>query len=226
MKPITFPPLKISKTQILLPSGVVTSKDGKYHFWQCSVSGLPTFAKPEYWISVMEKYKTEENLVKTFICKKAKKLMAAGMSQVDIIKTLNVVVSKEEKKERRANKAIKVKREKVIKVAKAKKIKKPRLASFAVGKVEVEVQNKSGSVEIQKVPVYPWQGDANYFGDGGTSVMSVEEATKESCAYPNRFLDGECNYCSAFSMCSIAEKLSKTKKSSKSVVKPLVSFDA
>jgi len=231
-----FPPMKVGKTQVLLPSGVVASKDGKYHLWQCSVSGLGTFAKPDYWVKVMAKYGSEANLVKTYVCKKAQKLLDEGMTQEAIIKVLGDKSGpKKERKvvksdtpglsERQKNRAIKAERK-----ALTKRTRKAGLKSFAVGKVDVKVVTDTGSIEIQKVPVYPWQGDPNYFGSGGTSPLSVCDATKESCAFPNRYLDDECQNCPLYAECVFERKYTESdwKKGKKVVdvkVKEIKSFD-
>ena len=81
--------MKLGKNQVLLPSGVIASKDGKYHYWACSVSGCKTFAKQDYWIKVIAKYKTEENLIKTYVCKKAQALLDMGKTKEQIVGLLN-----------------------------------------------------------------------------------------------------------------------------------------
>lgn len=230
-----FPPIKVGKNQTQLPSGVVVSNDGRYRYFQCSISGSPTFAKKDYWVKIMAKFKTEENLIKTYVCRKAQKLLDEGKSQTEVIAILSGPVGKvkKEKKivspdtpgltEKQKNKAIKAERKAAL-----KKMRKPRskgLKSFAIGKVEVEVLTESGGLVKEVVPEYPWQGDPTYFGSGGTSVIPIAEATKDSCAYPNRFLDGECKYCSAFSACSFAGKGTENKKAFKAIEKPLKSFD-
>ena len=224
MKPITLPPLKVGKNQVLLPSGVVQSKDGKYHYWQCSVSGLMTFAKPDYWVKIMAKYGSEENLVKTYVCQKAKRLLDEGVSQADIIQTLSHPETAEAKKARKEAKKIKKERKAVT-----KKVRKASLKSFAVGAIDVAVTNDTGSVEVQKVPVYPWQGNPDYFRSAATP-LSIEEATRDTCIYPNRHLDDECRGCPVYDRCVCPTKFTpadwkKGKKRPEAVVTPLNSFE-
>lgn len=217
MKTTTFPPMKVGKNQSLLPSGVKVSNDGKYHYWQCSVSGLETFAKPDYWVKIMTKYKTEENLVKTYVCKKAKAMLDAGIKQEEIIKALTQPKSTEAKLEKKKNKEIKAERKELTKRKKGKSLK-----SFAVGSVEVAVTNETGSAVVEKVPVYPWQGDPNYFGGRTNSPLSIAEATKDSCAMPNRYLDDECRNCPLYADCAFERKFTEAdwkKPRSKNTVK-------
>jgi hypothetical protein len=204
MKSTTLPPMKVGKNQKLLPSGVVVSADGKYHYWQCSVSGLMTFAKPDYWVKIMAKYGSEENLVKTYVCKKAAALVADGKSQAEVIKILSMPVTAEDRKARKETKAIKAERKAVTKRA-----KKVRLKSFAVGTAEVAVTTDSGSIEVQKVPVYAWQNDPNYFKSPPTT-LSIAEATKDACAYPARYLDDECRNCPVYAECACALKYTES----------------
>jgi hypothetical protein len=228
MKSTTFPPMKVGKNQTLLPSGVKVSNDGKYHYWQCSVSGLETFAKPDYWVKIMAKYGTEANLVKTYVCKKAQRLLDDGMNQEAIIKVLSQPETKAAKVEKQEAKKIKAERKAAL-----KKVRKPRakgLKSFAVGKVEVEALTDSGSLVKEVVPVYPWQGNPEYFGSGGISVLTVSEATKDSCALPNRYLDDECRNCPLYKDCTFERKFTESdwKKGKKAVeqvkVTPIRSF--
>ena len=223
---VALPPLKVGKNQKLLPSGVVVSADGKYHYWQCSVSGLMTFAKPDYWVKIMAKFKTEENLVKTYVCKKAQKLVAEGKTQAEVIAILSQPVTKEAKKEKIAEKAEKAERKKLLKGKRKKGLK-----SFAIGKVEVVEQTASGSVEVKEVPVYAWQSDPHYFTSANpTSPLSIEDATKDACALPGRYLDDECRGCPFYDKCAFEKKYTAAdwaKPRSKKEIKitPIKSFE-
>ena len=209
--------MKLGKNQVLLPSGVIASKDGKYHYWACSVSGLMTFSKPEYWVKVLAKYKTEENLIKTYVCKKAQALLDMGKTKEQIIGLLN---SGEKLPKAKKN----------PKAPKVKKEKKASLRSAAVGKVKVAQQNASGSVELVEKPVYPWQNDLHYFlTPGGFTPASVEDITKDTCLFPTRYLDDECRNCTVYDRCVFAGKFTaddwkKGKKKAALVVKKLDSF--
>lgn len=190
-------PMKLSKTQTLLPSGVAISKDGKYHFWQCSVSGLPTFAKPEYWVKIMAKYGTEENLVKTYVCKKAKQLLDAGETPANIVKLLSITESPEAKKERKATKEVAKER----KLA-TKKVRKVRLKAVKTTKV-MEVVNGVETEVVKKT--YPWTDDPHYFAKSGPGIVDFASDTG-TCHYPPRFLDQLCNGCPIYDKCAYTEK--------------------
>jgi hypothetical protein len=210
---------KLGKNQRRRPSGVIESLDGRYMYYFCSISGLPTFAKVStgYWAKVLTKYKTEENLVKTYVCKKAQALLAKGMNKEQIVGLLNSGV-----------KLPKAKHD--PKAPKVKKEKKSTLKSAAIGKVKVAKQNDSGSIEIVEKPVYPWQSDPGYFlTPGGYTPAAVEDITKEACLYPVRYLDDECRECPAYDRCQLAIKYTekdwaKGKKKTAPVVKKLDSW--
>ena len=204
MKTTTLPPMKVGKNQTLLPSGVKASNDGKYHYWQCSVSGLETFAKPDYWVKIMAKYKTEANLVKTYVCKKAKALLDAGLTQAEIIKKLSQPANSEDRQARKEQKEEKVRRKQLV-----KKTRKKSLKGFAVGKEEIIVQDSTGSVVKEVIPVYPWQKDPNYFKSSGTAPLDIEEMSKDVCAFPNRYLDDECRNCPIYDRCQMPEKFTE-----------------
>ena len=204
MKTTTFAPMKVGKNQKLLPSGVKVSGDGKYHYWQCSVSGLETFAKPDYWVKIMAKFKTEANLVETYVCRKAQQLLDDGKTQAEIITILSQPESTEAKKEKKKKKVIKEERKALTKKKRSKGLK-----SFAIGSVEVATAEDTGSIKVEKVPVYPWQGDPNYFGGGVHSPLSIAEATKESCAFPAKNLDDECRGCPFHADCKCSARFSE-----------------
>jgi len=203
MKSTTFPPMKVGKNQTLLPSGVKVSGDGKYHYWQCSVSGLETFAKPDYWVKIMAKFGTEENLVKTYVCKKAQKLLDEGMSQEQIIQVLSQPETVAAKKEKKEAKKIKEERKKLT-----KRTRKKGLKSFAIASEEVTVQTDTGSFEVEKKPVYPWQNDPNFF-KSPPAPLSIELVTKEACMFPARHLDDECRGCPVYDKCALSIKFTE-----------------
>jgi hypothetical protein len=208
----------LGKNQIRLPSGVIMSKDGRYHYYFCSISGLPTFAKEDYWKKVLAKFKTEENLVKTYVCKKAQALLDKGMTKEQIVGLLNSGTKLP--KAKKNPKAVKVKKE-----------KKATLRSAAVGKVKVAEQNASGSIEIVEKPVYPWQDDPHYFlTPGGFTPAAVEDITKEACLFPQRHLDDQCRDCPVYDRCVLSIKFTESdwkrgKKKVAPVVKKLESFE-
>lgn len=217
--------MKLGKNQILLPSGVAQSKDGKYHYWECSVSGLVTFAKPDYWVKIMAKYGSEENLVKTYVCQKAKRLLDEGLTPAEVRDKLSKPETAADKKAKKAIKEEKVRRKELT-----KKPRKKGLKTFAVDKETVLVQNDTGSLEKEVRPVYPWQNDPNYFRTGETHILTVEEETKSACLRPDIYLDSDCNGCPFYDkcVCSIkvsAEEWKKPRKKDEVIIKPIKAFD-
>jgi hypothetical protein len=156
---------KVGKNQYKRPAGVIASKDDKYFYWSCTVSGISTFANAIRFKKLLEIYKTEKNLVKTFVCREAKKYLAAGRTEAEIrqlvvdhkgeLPKLNPTVKRDPripKKERKVrNKAVTT--EKVVE---------------SVNGVETEVVKKT----------YAWSGDpTNYFIDG-PCAFDVAESSK------------------------------------------------
>jgi len=218
----SFAPIKLSANKVLLPSGVVASKDGKYHYWQCSVSGLETFAKPDYWVKVMAKFGTEENLVKTYVCRKAKILMEQGHSQDEIVNVLTISESKVARKDRKEVRKITADRKEVTKKVRKVGLKavKSVVVKEVVNGVETEVVKKT----------YPWTNDPNYFGSGEPSAVDFSADTT-TCHYPSRFLNDMCNGCPIYDKCAYTEKYAPgahldPKKSAKHVpiIKKIAAF--
>lgn len=187
--------MKVGKSQILLPSGVMTSRDGSYHYWPCSVSGATMFAPPAYWLTLMERYKTEENLVKTYVSRNAKKYLEADFT-VEQIKEL----VKDGKLPKLGGKK--------KKIEKVKRKRKAGLKTFAVGTTEVVEQTASGSLEVVKTPVYPWQGNPDYFRSPPVPFC-LETESKFACMFPNRNLDDLCRGCPVFDKCNCDAKFTE-----------------
>lgn len=186
--------MKLGKNQELLPSGVIASKDRKYFYWSCSKTGLKTFANADRFKKILQTYGTEDKLVKTFVASPVKKYLSEGWD-IDAIKAII---------ESNSGKLPPVGGKKKA-VEKVKKTRKPRLKSFAVGSLTVPVQQMSGSFEVETKPVYPWSNDPDYFRSS-PSPVNVGEATKDSCAYPNRYLDDRCQGCSLYDKCNFKSK--------------------
>lgn len=210
-------PTKLGKNQVLRPSGIVASKDGKYFYWWCTVSGIATFASAERFKTVVERYGSEEKLVKEFVSRPAQKYLDADFTAEQIrgmvIKGKLGPLGGKPKK-----------------IEKVKKVKKATLKTFAVAKIEVAVTTGTGSIEIQNVPVYPWSGNPDYFKSTGTPPLSVEEATKDSCALPNRYLDDECRNCPLYDRCTFkgkftAEDWKKPRSKAGPIVKVISSWE-
>lgn len=179
-------PTKLGKNQVLLPSGIVASKDGKYHYWKCSVSGQPTFAKPDYWVKIMSKYGSEENLFKTYVCKKVKDLQKLGKTKEQILALM----------------ATGEKLPKHPKAPKVKKEKKVKLSSFKVAKVaKVTVE---GQEPAPVVKVYPWSGNPDYFSSPPTAINYAEEA--DTCHRPDFYLTSFCDGCPLYDKCGCKSK--------------------
>ncbi len=185
---------KLGKNQELLPSGIIASKDRKYFYWECSKTGLKTFANAERFKKVVANFGSEAKLVKEFVAAPVKKYLAEGWD-IEAIKEI-IKVNKGKLPPPGGRKE---------KVEKVKKVRKPSLKAFAVATLEVPVQQATGSFEVEAKPVYPWSNDPDYFRSV-PSPVSIADATKDSCAYPNRYLDARCKGCSIYDQCSFKSK--------------------
>jgi hypothetical protein len=177
-----------------------------------------TFANAERFSKVVASYGSEAKLVKEFVAAPVKKYLAEGWD-VDAIKAI-IKGNKGKLPPIGGKKA---------KPVKFKKVRKPRLKNFATGKEEVAVQMPSGSFEVETKPVYPWTNDPDYFKSTPTP-LSPSDATKDSCAYPNRYLDTRCKDCSIYDLCAFKGKYDpsdwkKNTPKNEVVVKQLKSFE-
>jgi hypothetical protein len=214
--------LKVGKNQVLRPSGIVVSKDGKYFYWSCSISGVATFANADRFKTVLARYGNDETkLVKEFVCRPAQRYLDAGYKPEDIRKLA------EENKGKLVNINAKPKKPDIL-----KKPRKKGLKAFAIGSIQVAEKTATGSIEIVEKKVYPWSGDADYFGRNTSRPAAVADVTVEACMFPARYLDSECRDCPVYADCVLPTKCTekdwkKSRKEKKElVVKPLDSFDA
>ena len=189
--------IKVGKNQVLRPSGIVASKDGKYFYWVCSISGVKTFANAERFKTILERYdNNEKRLVKEFVCRPAQNYLTAGYKPEDIRRIAT------ENKGKLMNLNGKPKKKDIL-----KKKRKKGLKSFAVGEVQVAAPTATGSLEVKSEKIYPWTGNPDYFKSStGPTAMSVAEATTDSCVLPARYLDDECRECPLYAECVYENK--------------------
>lgn len=192
--------VKLGKNQVLRPSGVIASKDGKYFYWVCSISGVKTFASAERFKTVLVKFGNDENrLVKEFVCRPAQKYLDAGYKAEDIRKLAD------SNKGKLAKFDVKPKKPDILKRKRRKGLK-----SFAIGTIKVKEQTATGSVEVVEKPIYPWQGNPDYFTvSKDFTPATVEEITLDACLYPGRHLDDECKGCPVYDRCRLPTKFTE-----------------
>lgn len=197
-----------------LPAGITASKNGKYFYWQCTVTGIKTFADSGRFAVIAEKYGGIEKLAKEFVLPTAKRYLKEGWDK----ETLAAIIQANNGKLPAFGK--KNKKEPTVKKRFKRSLKAHSVGSETVAGSDTEPQKER--------PIYPWSTDPDYF-KGGTSVLNTSEATKDACLYPNRFLDDQCYGCSIYETCNYASKFKPEdwkKKNSRNeiVVKQLRSF--
>ena len=185
-----------------LPSGIEVSANGNYYYWKCTISGQETFATADRFKEIIAKYGSEANLVKTYVLRSVQKYVAAGFDS----KYVKDLIKHAKDGKLPAFDANLKERKKALKTG--KKPRQKRLKKFATGEENAQAQTKSGSFEEVKQKVYPWSGNPDYFK--GTPVpLSIEDETKSSCMYPQRYLDDLCAGCSVFDRCQSALKITE-----------------
>lgn len=207
--------------QVLRPSGLRQSADGKYIYANCVVTGKPTFFKPDYFTLVLNRdfAGDETKMAKGYVCKDVKKLRKAGKKDSEIVALLGkfdpkAPKAKKHPKQKEAEKVIKPKRE-----------KRNTVATTPVG--EVVILKATPTAKPVTRPVYPWSQNPNYFRSEVTGSIDFEDATKSTCFYPSTHLDRQCEGCPIFDKCNcglkvaVEDRAKVAKKSGKPVVKQL-----
>jgi hypothetical protein len=198
--------------RIKLPSGVETSANGNYFYWKCNVTGKETFADKARFAAVVQNYGSESKLVKEYVLAPVKKYLNAGFD-VDAIKGIMEANGGDLPKLEAKGKP--------THTPKKKRGRKPKETALPA-----VVKDESG--EVVSNEKYPWSSNPDYFKSVPTP-MSIEETTKDSCAYPNRYLDVLCKGCSIYDQCAFNGKYSEkdwkgSKVRNEVVVKKLDSF--
>lgn len=177
------------------------SPNGKYVYPICSVSGCKSFANQDYFKKTLDaKFGgSETRMIKEYVVREAKKYLEAGFTPEQIRKLATDNKGKLPKVNPKPKKDPRI----------PKKAKKATLKSFVVETVKVMEADKSGSfVEVAK-PVYAWSNDPNYF-KSEPAPLSIEDATKETCLYPGRFIDDKCHGCPVYEKCTLEQKWGPT----------------
>jgi hypothetical protein len=181
--------MKLGKNQELRPSGIIGSKDGKYFYWNCTISGLATFANADRFKKLVEQFGTEENLFKTFVSRPVKKYLAAGYSTEQVYEIL--------KKNGNKLPSLNGDDSTITKVPSERKKREKK-----------EVHDEPSQPKVQEKPIYAWQNDPTYFTGGqvAPNPLVYEEITHDVCFHPNRYLDDMCRECPLYSRCNHKEK--------------------
>ncbi len=212
-----------AQPRIKRPSGVEQSANGKYFYWKCNVSGLETFADEKRFKEVVKSYGSEEKLVKEYVLRPAQKYIDAGFTPEYV---RDLAARSGGKKLPRID-AKEKEQKKVIKGLK-KRGRKPKLKNFATGESTEVVLNSEGVTEEVVRKVYPWSNNPDYF-KSAPALLEMEEATKETCLFPNRYLDDACYGCPVYDRCACkikvaAEEWSKPRKKEEVKIKPIAAF--
>ena len=200
-----------STPRIVRASGIETSGNGMYFYWKCNVSGKETFAPEDRFNDVVKKYGSEEKLFKNYVLRPVQKYVDAGWD-ADAIKA--IMNANEGDLPRLEGKT------KPTHAPKGKRGRKPNKTTLAL-----KVVTESGVVVESSV--YPWTNNPDYFKSTHVPV-SIEELTKNACAYPNRNLNDRCFGCSVYDVCQSTAKYSledMKKKTSSSKITKLESFN-
>lgn len=204
-----------------LPKGITVSKNGKYFYWACNITGIKTFADAGRFGVIVEKNGGVEKLAKEFVLPTVKKYLKEGWETaaiLDIVKANNGKLPPIGGYKKKAEKDA------------PKQPKKKRLK--AVLKANTGLQTNDGGLDPQtpkEAVIYPWTKDPDYF-KGGSSPLNLAETTKDACLYPNRHLSDQCYGCSIYEQCAFTAKFTPADWKKKNVrneviVKQLRSYD-
>lgn len=203
-----------------LPKGITVSKNGKYFYWACNITGIKTFADAGRFGVIVEKNGGIEKLAKEFVLPTVKKYLKEGWDAAAI---LEIVKANNGKLPPVGGRKTKVE-------AKPTRQRKKRLKTLLNANTAVSGSNAGLDPAGQKEAViYPWSSDPDYF-KGGSGPLSVAETTKDVCLYPNRHIDDQCFGCSIYDTCAFAGKFKpedwkKKNVRNEVVVKQLKSFE-
>lgn len=184
-----------AQPRITRPSGIQQTANGGYYYWKCNVSGQETFAPEPRFKEVVKKYGSEEKLFKTYVLRPVQKYVDAGWDSAAIQAILIENGGKLPPLD-----------QKPVKATKGTDEKKIGIKNSAT--VSLEIATQPTQPEPPKVLIFPWSGNPDYF-KSVAKAFSIADMTKESCAYPNRYLDDQCFGCSIYDACVCVAKMTK-----------------
>jgi len=173
-----------AQPRIIRPSGIEQSANEKYFYWYCNVSKIKAFADKKRFADIVKKYGSEEKLFKTYVLRPVQKYLDAGFSQ----ESIREIVSKHNGKLPKLNSI-------------SKSIKTP-------AKKEQKQNINESSVNVEKVKIYPWTGNPDYFRCSPSNIAPIEDASKYTCLYPPKYLDEDCRDCPIYDRCLCKLKFS------------------
>lgn len=191
-----------AQPRIKRPSGIEQSANGKYFYWKCNISGLETFADEKRFNEVVKNYGSEEKLFKEYVLRPAQKYIDAGFDATYV----RELAERSGGKLPRLDAGEKARKKEIKELTGKKRGRKPKLKNFASGESIETVINSDGVSEEVVRKVYPWSGNPDYFRSP-PSMMDVSEATKDTCLYPNRYLDDSCYGCPVYANCTCKLKM-------------------
>lgn len=191
--------MRTKAKRTIRPSGV--EQTDTLFYWKCSVSGLPMFADAKRFADVVEKYGSEENLVKTYVLRPVKKYLEAGYTAEQI----KELIVKNDGKLPSLDEVATVSAKPVAE----KKEKKVKVEETPVVVEVAKVETKPDVPETpEPKPLYDWQGNPDFF-KGTSAPIDFADASKENCFFPNRNLDDQCRGCHIYSICQCSAKYSE-----------------
>lgn len=173
-----------------LPSGITASKNGKYFYWQCNVTGIKTFADAARFNSIVQKYGNIETLAKEFVLPTAKRYLKEGWDKESLAALIKANDGKLPALGKTKDKPA------------TKKRFKRALKAHSIGSESIPA---SDTEQAKERAIYPWSSDPDYF-KGSISPLNISEVTKNTCLYPNRHIDDQCFGCSIYEACSFSGK--------------------
>jgi hypothetical protein len=188
--------------RIKLDSGIETSANGNYFYWKCNITGKETFADKDRFNDVVKTYGSQEALFKEYVLASAKKYLKNGFD-AEYIKSLYNSNNGD---------LPKLDSSKPLHKIKKKRGRKAGLKQFQTTSVE----SGSYSPDIQPVTKYPWTDNPDYF-KGTNAPLNIQDVSKDTCLYPNRYIDDRCFGCSIYDLCSFPGKFSPEDRKKKNI---------
>lgn len=72
--------------------------------------------------------------------------------------------------------------------------------------VNVAVEEPKQGDQDKPIDKYPWQSDPNYFKSCGDAPLDIGEVTRDTCMFPNQYIDTRCQACTVYDKCALGAK--------------------
>lgn len=189
------------------------SANGNFIYLTDSITGEASQVTLVRFNEMVKQFGTEEDMEKSFQLRITKKHLLLGHPVEELKKLVGLHGGKlpplSDADEAKVDEIRKHKGIKLSISSEGKKMGRPPKSHPAEAMPATSTPTNTGITQDAKekpIDKYPWQSDPNYFKSCGASPLDIGEATKDTCMFPNKYIDTRCQACAVYDKCALEAK--------------------